>query len=211
MRHFLLATVALVTLYGCGVSSSSDNSPTNTTNKILPTAAITVDGIGNDWTAVAPIKSDPAGDAIGNGSTDLIGFYAAKSGTKIAFMMKTQQNIAMPHTPVQAYSHYEIGIHLYTDEFCNNKIAIKEYFIVNNFTSSSGVNYHRIEDYTGLVGPQSTDVAFATDVLETSFDMSIFPTSMKSFRFSAYTQSFGFDGSNIMHDVISDMECYKLP
>jgi hypothetical protein len=214
MRKVILFFCLLISVSGCGTENSSDTNDTaNATNKVLPTASVTIDGSLADWNGIAPLHTDLANDATGNGATDLIEFYAAKTSTKIALLIKTRENIAMPHTPTQNYSHYEVGIHMYTDAYCNNKIAEKDYFIVNNFTQSSGQNYHRIEDYTNsnLVGSQPTETAYATNVLETAFDASIFPSSMKSFQFNVYTQSFPITGTATQHDQMNLEGCYTLP
>jgi hypothetical protein len=175
----------------------------------LVEAAITVDGLVDDWSGVTPILIDPQGDQVGgSSSTDLVSLSAVMNGDNMVLLMETAGPITMPHTPAQAYSHYEVGISSFSDSNCSSEIG---FVIANNFTASDGTNYHQLDSYIAGVDPTSTVVAYQTNYLETSFNAAQFLAGAGSFSFNPYIQSFDAGSVSTMHDEENSYSgCYTV-
>jgi len=209
-RSSALITTILAVIVNCGGESDSDGDGSVLINStLLPTATITVDGDASDWSAIDKIIVDPIGDQQGNISTDLVSVRVARSGTKLALLMETAGNIVLRHSPTQAYSHYEIGIHIFTDNKCTNELG---FYIVNNFTDSSGETFNSLDNYIDG-GNFNTIYAYQTNFLETAFDLSLLPTGKFYLGFNPFIQSFSDSGVATMHDDTDDgvNTCYELP
>lgn len=180
----------------------------------IPVKSILIDGNNNDWVGVQPIGLDQTGEQNGNSSTDLVKVAIAKSGETIALLIETSGDIKLPHTPNSDYSHYEIGFHFHNDSSCDGED--NGYFIVNNFTDSSGQNYHRIEgwfDDSTLTDTenQPTTIAYTGNILETSFNLSMLPRNKGSYiSLYPYIQSFN-QGVSTHHDDVDTDVCFRLP
>ena len=179
----------------------------NDTPDTLVDASITVDGSADDWAGIVPVAIDPHGDQSGNSSTDLVSLSAAMDGENMVLLMETAGAIVMPHTPSQDFSHYEVGIHSFSDSNCENQIG---FIIANNFTDSGGMNYHQLDSYLTGVSSAETVTAYQTNYLETSFNATSFLNRANSFSFNPYIQSF-MGGVSMMHDDLSsDSKCYVV-
>lgn len=201
-----LLIIAATMLSGCIDEPEDANGGFNNTTPAIPlaTATISTNGNSDDWLGIDPILTDPASDQNGNSSTDLISLSVAKDGTNMSMLMEVNGVMAFPHTPSQQYSHYEVGMHFFSDMYCNNEIG---FVIVNNFTDQIGTNYHMVDDYISS-GQVSTVTAPAGQFLETSFSLSSLGYS-NYVTFNPYIQSFG--AADIQHDeTTEDSVCYSL-
>lgn len=180
----------------------------------IPSKLISIDGNNNDWSGVQPIGFDQTGDQNGNSSTDLVKVAIARSGENIALLIETSGDISLYHTPGSDYSHYEIGFHFYNDSNCAGDD--NGFFIVNNFTDSSGKNYHRIDGWFNDstlkdISNQQTSTAHKSNVLETSFSSSLLPKDKGLFiSLNPYVQSF-IGGTSTFHDNLKSDICFQLP
>lgn len=176
----------------------------------LETAHITIDGDNTDWGQVQNSFTDPTDDQNGNSATDIVRFSAAISGSDFALLLETSGSITMPHTPTADYSHYEVGLHLYEDGNCNSEEL--GFIIANNFTDSSGQNWHSLDNYIDSQATQSTTTfAYTGNSLETSFSLADLPVTARAVMFNPYIQSSGTP--YLQHDNMNSMDgiCFTLP
>jgi len=179
---------------------------------LLPTATIEVNGNAADWADVVPAIVDPVGDQKGgNTSTDLTQVSIARSGDKIALLMKVAGNFAFPYAPDRDYSNYEVAIHFFSNVNCLGDSG--GYVIANNFTSKAGDNTHKLDYYLNdsTTEPRDTTVASVEHVLETSFFFDYLPSNKGDYvALTAAIHS--FVGSQAMdHDLSGKQStCYKI-
>lgn len=214
IKFLILPLMLIFTLNSCAEEEDEEDSGSNSNELIdaiaLTEIAISIDGDASDWLAVETIFSDPVGDQNGNSSTDLVSFKAAYNADTFYLLMETSGSIAFPHTPTAEYSHYEVGLHFFTDLQCSEPVTDSNFIIANNFTSGLGENFHSLDDYIAPINPQDTVFAASTNYLETSFTMASFPENAQSMDFNPYIQS---GPPYTQHDNAQDQDsiCYVVP
>ena len=173
---------------------------------MLNSASITVDGSAEDWTNVSAMIVDASGDQNGNSSTDLISLRAVRSGDQLVLLMETDGAIALPHTPAQGNSDYSVGIHFHEDPQCLTQLG---YYITGSF----GQNNHRLDNH--IDGETySTEVAYQSSFLETSFSISLLPSGIRYVTFNPSIGSYSQSGEPTTHDDFENavgLICYQIP
>jgi len=207
-QFLILIYVVIVSGCGGGGSSSDEASTQQPPATFLTNAAITVDGQANDWIDVESVVIDPQGDQTGNSSADLLSVSAVIDGEDMVLLMETAGPIVMPHTPTQEYSHYEIGVHFFTDSDCQNSIG---FVIANNFTHFDGVNTHIISSDIPDLTLIPTTTAYQSNILETRFNASFLLDGRTYINFYPIIQSFNTDSVQTINDEINlIVECYAI-
>ncbi len=176
----------------------------------IPVKAITIDGNDDDWAGVRPISLDDSDDQDGNSATDIIKVAIADSGDDIAILYQTEGDITLPHTSSQAFSHYEVGFHFFSNSDCDGDD--NGFFIVNNFTSFEGENFHRIEYYFDeTIEHVITNTAFSGNTLETSFSKQALPQDKGNYvEINPYSQSFDSGNQSTEHDSAQTSVCIQI-
>lgn len=178
---------------------------------LLPTATIEVNGDAADWANVTPAIVDPSGDQKGNSNTDLTQVSIARSGDKVALLMKVAGNFVFPYAPERDFSNYEVAIHFFSNSNCLGKD--NGFQIVNNFTSASGENIYRLDYYfsDSTEGGATTTVASSGSVLETGFLFNYLPPDKGDYiALTSVIHSF-MGSQEIKHDVNDKQAtCYKI-
>ncbi len=190
-------------------SNSSGGGDAGSLANSVPVAVISIDGNPSDWVNISTAVTDPAGDQNGNSSTDFTSLKVATSNDTFYLLMETTGNIAFPHTLSAEYSHYEVGLHFFTDSNCQDPVAEINYLIANNFTDLSGTTYHQLDNY--ISGERfETNFNFSGSFLETSFSTASFPDNANSMNFNPYIQSSGVPNYT-QHDNANGSLCFLVP
>lgn len=201
-----------VSLINPSITEKSENIKVNFT-----LCSSTIPSSFESWDEVCPVVTDPQGDQNGNSSTDLISLRAARMNNDLVLMMETSGNILFPHTPSQDNSHYEVGIHFYSNKECSQSPG---FLLANSFTLPPRGDETEHEIFHNLYNSITSEsygssVYYYSNKLVTSIDLSLLPSGMHYVSFNPYIQSFSNSGSDIMHDNAgypggSD-KCFKLP
>ncbi|EGV30304.1 hypothetical protein ThidrDRAFT_2778 [Thiorhodococcus drewsii AZ1] len=175
----------------------------------LPSAAIQVDGLTDDWSDIEPVITDPADDQEGSSATDIRAVYAAidEEAERMGFLMQVEGTIQMPHTPSQEYSHYHLSFNYHWDQFCQVEDKI---YIYNDYATADGERTTVVSPYDPT---QDLDIdypvesAYQGSALEASFDLDILPVGVRSVSLYAHPAS----SPNYTPLDEANSGCYLLP
>ncbi len=181
--------------------------------KSIPEASIQLDGSNQDWADIPLVHQDPIGDQSHGGSSavDLRTVKVATNNTVLFFLLETSGDMEFPHTPTEEYSKYDIRLHIFTDDQCQNVYAENniDFLTLHGWGANNG-------DLRGWPNDSYTrplTVANMGNVQEVQMDITSLPDSVKAIQIQGDIEAFTLTNgnSNLQIDETPYSVCYVLP